>query len=90
MSKKIASLVIVLLFAGSVCASKVWSGADPADNNWNTPGNWQSGIVPVDTYAKFKDALASWDEAVIIDATDVSGDRGEGNPNKIGLGLSFT
>lgn len=88
MLKRILSLLVVLSLVGVVSASEVWSG-DGSDNNWTTPDNWH-GDVPVDTYAKIQGNAGSWGNAVTIDSTNVSGDAGEVNPNKVGLGKGDT
>ena len=43
-----AAVALVVALAGAVVAdTHTWTGADPGDNNWSTPGNWDINAVPI-------------------------------------------
>jgi len=40
--------MFVVALAGAAAAdTHTWTGADPGDNNWSTPGNWDINAVPI-------------------------------------------
>jgi len=43
----IAAVCVMLLAGAAVADTHTWTGADPGDNNWTTPGNWDINQVPI-------------------------------------------
>ena len=37
----------------------IWTGASGIDNNWNTPANWNTGIVPTAAYSVIIDTTGT-------------------------------
>ena len=40
-------IFFLLLFSGNLLCAQTWTGS--AGTNWNTPANWNTGIVPTGT-----------------------------------------